>query len=98
MQSSISFQDVKTLSERWAAVWNWSEERKNRLLEVIDDWEAFREKEKDLYDWLVGKDEAIHMSDEIDISDEDQVEAHGAILKVVEKSLLMNNENIWQQR
>lgn len=70
------------MSERWAAVWTWSEERKNRLLKVIDNWQAFRKKEKDLYDWLVGKEEAIQMSDMIDISDEDQVDAHSAILKV----------------
>ncbi|EDO44076.1 predicted protein, partial [Nematostella vectensis] len=42
----------QSASERWAKVFNWAEERKQRLNEVLFDWEQLRNSEREILEWM----------------------------------------------
>ncbi|XP_067049827.1 dystrophin-like [Acropora muricata] len=78
---------VKVLSERWAAVWTWAEERKKKLAKTHLDWNNFREEEKDVLWWLTEKEQTLGAVSEIDITDDQQVKTRLNLMKTLEKEM-----------
>ncbi|XP_073238321.1 uncharacterized protein [Porites lutea] len=78
---------VKVLSERWAAVWNWAEEWKEKLNQALIDWENLREEEAALLSWLSSKEQTFDLIEETDISNEEQVTMHLNLLETTEKEM-----------
>ena len=72
----------KVLSERWAAVWNWAEEWKEKLNQALLDWNKLREQERELLSWLSSKEQTLDVIGETDITDEQQVKMHLNLLEV----------------
>lgn len=70
------------LSERWAAVWTWAEERKKKLAKTHLHWNKFREEEKDVLWWLTEKEQSLGAVSEIDITDDQQVKTRLNLMKV----------------
>lgn len=70
------------LSERWAAVWTWAEERKKKLAKTHLHWNKFREEEKDVLWWLTEKEQTLGAVSEIDITDDQQVKTRLNLMKV----------------
>lgn len=73
---------VKSLSERWAALWRWSEERRTQLLRLISNWEKFRDEQIVLLNWLSSKERVLKEMGATDLSNEKQVNQHLDVLKV----------------
>ncbi|XP_074624754.1 dystrophin-like isoform X2 [Acropora palmata] len=78
---------VKVLSERWAAVWTWAEERKKKLAKTHLHWNKFREEEKDVLWWLTEKEQTLGAVSEIDITDDQQVKTRLNLMKTLEKEM-----------
>ena len=73
---------TQVLSERWAAVWNWAEEWKEKLNQALIDWEKFREEEQTLLTWLSSKEQTLDTIRQTDITDENQVKANLSLFEV----------------
>ncbi|XP_068690393.1 utrophin-like [Montipora foliosa] len=78
---------VKSLSDRWSKVWNWSEQRKAQLLKVLSNWQRFRDEQMILLNWLSNKEKALKDMGRTDLADEDEVNVHLEKLKLIEKEL-----------
>ncbi|KXJ23728.1 Dystrophin [Exaiptasia diaphana] len=78
---------VKSLSERWAALWRWSEERRTRLLRLISNWEKFRDEQIALLNWLSSKERVLKEMGATDLSNEEQVNQHLDVLKKLQSKL-----------
>ncbi|XP_048577507.1 dystrophin isoform X2 [Nematostella vectensis] len=78
---------VKSLSERWASVWRWSEERRARLVRMLNEWQKYRDEQLVLLNWLSGKEKVLKDMGGTDLSDEEEVAKHLDQLKNNEKEL-----------
>jgi len=78
---------VKVLSERWAAVWNWAEEWKEKLNQALLDWNKLREQERELLSWLSSKEQTLDVIGETDITDEQQVKMHLNLLETLTQEM-----------
>jgi len=70
------------LSERWAAVWTWAEEWKEKLNQALVDWNKLREEETVLLSWLSSKEQTLDVIAQTDITDDEQVKMHLNLLEV----------------
>lgn len=77
------------MSERWAAVWTWAEEWKEKLYKALIDWNKLREEEIVLLSWLSSKEQTMDVISQTDITDEEQVKMHLNLLEV-RKELISN--------
>lgn len=77
------------MSERWAAVWTWAEEWKEKLYKALIDWNKLREEETVLLSWLSSKEQTMDVIGQTDITDEEQVKMHLDLLEV-RKELISN--------
>ena len=75
-------QQVRSLSERWAAVWNWFDNRKQRLSQVLTDWEKFYNKSRMLLNWLTAKEKELDLMKITDLTDNDELQRHFELLEV----------------
>ena len=73
---------MRSLSERWAAVWNWFEERKKVLSQVLVDWEKFRDASRSLLNWLAAKEKELELMNVTDLTDEEELQGHYELLDV----------------
>lgn len=73
---------MQVLSERWAAVWTWAEEWKEKLNQALIDWNKLREEETMLLSWLSSKEQTMDVIGQTDITDEEQVKMHLNLLQV----------------
>lgn len=80
-------QQVKSLSDRWSKVWNWSEQRKAQLLKVLSNWQRFRDEQMILLNWLSNKEKTLKEMARTDLTDEAEVKDHLEKLRVIEKEL-----------
>ncbi|XP_020615403.1 dystonin-like isoform X2 [Orbicella faveolata] len=80
-------QQVKSLSDRWSKVWNWSEQRKHQLLKVLSNWQRFRDEQLILLNWLSSKEKTLKDMGRTDLTDEDEVKEHLEKLRIIEKEL-----------
>ncbi|XP_067048762.1 dystrophin-like isoform X1 [Acropora muricata] len=78
---------VKSLSDRWSKVWNWSEQRKAQLLKVLSNWQRFRDEQLILLNWLSSKEKALKDMGRTDLADEDEVTIQLEKLRLIEKEL-----------
>ncbi|XP_078374994.1 dystrophin-like isoform X3 [Oculina patagonica] len=78
---------VKVLSERWAAVWTWAEEWKEKLNQALLDWNKLREEETVLLSWLSSKEQTMDVIGQTDITDEEQVKMHLNLLETLEREM-----------
>ena len=86
---------LQVLSERWAAVWTWSEEWKEKLNQALVDWRKLREEETVLLSWLSSKEQTMDVIGQTDITDDEQVKMHLNLLEVLyDNNYFMRNENI----
>ncbi|CAH3126447.1 unnamed protein product, partial [Porites lobata] len=75
---------VKVLSERWAVVWNWAEEWKEKLNQALTDWQNLRVEEAALLSWLSSKEQTFDLIGETDITNEEQVTMNLNLLELLE--------------
>lgn len=75
---------VKVLSERWAAVWTWAEEWKEKLTQSLLDWNKFREEETYVLGLLSDKENTLSVIGETDITNDEQVKTHLKLLETLE--------------
>lgn len=73
---------VKTLSERWKAIWDWSETRMKKLNNFLSDWQKFRDMELVLLNWLGVKEKALKEIHKTDLMDEEAVKKSAHELEV----------------
>jgi len=85
--SESTHQQVKSLSDRWSKVWNWSEQRKTQLLKVLSNWQRFRDEQLILLNWLSNKEKTLKDMGRTDLSNEEEVKDHLEKLRVIEKEL-----------
>jgi len=78
---------VKVLSERWAAVWTWAEEWKEKLNQALVDWNKLREEETVLLSWLSSKEQTLDVIAQTDITDDEQVKMHLNLLETMEREM-----------
>ena len=64
---------VKSISQRWKRVWDWSEDRKKKLMRSLVDWQKFRDEELILLNWLAGKEKTLKEINKTDLMDEEEV-------------------------
>ncbi|XP_058967140.2 spectrin beta chain, erythrocytic isoform X3 [Pocillopora verrucosa] len=77
----------QVLSERWAAVWTWAEEWKEKLYKALIDWNKLREEETVLLSWLSSKEQTMDVIGQTDITDEEQVKMHLNLLETLEREM-----------
>lgn len=70
------------MSERWATVWTWAEEWKEKLNQALVDWNKLREEETVLLSWLSSKEQTLDVIAQTDITDDEQVKMHLNLLEV----------------
>jgi hypothetical protein len=73
---------VKLLSERWAILWRWSEERRTQLLKLLGNWQKFRDEQLVLLNWLSAKEKVLKEMGVTDLSNEEEVTQQLGVLKV----------------
>ncbi|CAH3030450.1 unnamed protein product, partial [Porites evermanni] len=83
---------VKVLNERWAVVWNWAEEWKEKLNQALIDWQNLREEEAPLLSWLSSKEQTFDLIGETDITNEEQVTMNLNLLETMEKEMESRQE------
>jgi hypothetical protein len=80
---SATRKKVKSLSERWKAVWDWSEDRKKKLMKSLADWQKFRDEELILLNWLAVKEKALKEINNTDLMDDEAVKKSVKELEVL---------------
>lgn len=73
---------VKILSERWASLWRWSEERRTQMLKLMNNWQKFRDEQLVLLNWLSSKEKVLKEMGATDLSNEEEVAQQLEVLKV----------------
>ncbi|KAK3738455.1 hypothetical protein QZH41_017077 [Actinostola sp. cb2023] len=78
---------VKSISQRWKRVWDWSEDRKKKLMRSLVDWQKFRDEELILLNWLAGKEKTLKEINKTDLMDEEEVKKTKMRLDQIQKEL-----------
>lgn len=63
-------------------MWTWAEEWKEKLNQVLADWNKLREEETVLLSWLSSKEQTMDVISQTDITDDEQVKMHLNLLEV----------------
>ncbi|XP_032241710.2 dystrophin isoform X2 [Nematostella vectensis] len=74
-------EEVQSASERWAKVFNWAEERKQRLNEVLFDWEQLRNSEREILEWMREREYELEVVGSTDITNGEEVAEHIRVLQ-----------------
>lgn len=79
----------KDLQNRLAAIERSAEERQLVLLSIFNQWEALRQKLRELVDWIDMKDLKLReLKEQVNLGDEDEVKGELSELKVIHEQLL----------